>query len=86
MSEDYSDMVALENMTHEEASSYLQNVYRRYINRYISPDEHRDYSEGDYDSYAIQCAFRIAYKALGGKQWDWLTQMNLKIRRIKIVV
>ena len=65
---DYSDMVALENMTHEEASSYLQNVYRRYINRYISPDEHRDYSEGDYDSYAIQCAFRIAYKSLGGNQ------------------
>ena len=64
---DYSDMVALENMTHEEASNYLQNVYRGYINRYISPDEHKDYSEGDYDSYAIQCAFRIAYKVLGGK-------------------
>lgn len=64
---DYSDMVALENMTHKEASDCLQSVYRGYINRYISPVEHRDYSEGDYDSYAIQCAFRIAYKALGGK-------------------
>lgn len=64
---DYSDMVALENMTHKEASVCLQGVYRGYINRYISPVEHRDYSEGDYDSYAIQCAFRIAYKALGGK-------------------
>lgn len=64
---DYSDMVALENMTHKEASDCLQNAYRKYINRYISPVEHRDYSEGDYDSYAIQCAFRIAYKALGEK-------------------
>ena len=64
---DYSDMVALENMTHKEASNYLQNAYRKYINRYISPDEHKDYSEGDYDSYVIQCAFRIAYKVLGEK-------------------
>lgn len=64
---DYSDMVALENMTYDEASNYLQNVYKRYINRYICPYEHKDYSEGDYHSYAIQCAFMIAYKALGGK-------------------
>ena len=32
---DYEDMKALEDMTHEEASDYLEAAYRGCINRYV---------------------------------------------------
>lgn len=63
---DYEDMKALDDMTHEEALDYLEAAYRGYINRYIFPKEYEEFSEADYHDYAIQCAFRIAYRVLKG--------------------
>ena len=63
---DYEDMKALDDMTHEEAADYLRSAYRGYINRYVFPREYDEFSEADYHDYAIQCAFRIAYRVLEG--------------------
>lgn len=63
---DYKDMKALDDMTHEEAADYLRSAYRGYINRYVFPREYDEFSEADYHDYAIQCAFRIAYRVLEG--------------------
>ena len=62
----YEDMKALDYMTHEKAAGYLRNAYRGYINRYVFPREYDEFSEDDYHDYAIQCAFRIAYRVLEG--------------------
>lgn len=62
----YEDMKALDDMTHEEVADYLKGAYRGYINRYVFPREYDEFSEADYHDYAIQCAFRIAYRVLEG--------------------
>lgn len=65
---EYEDMVALEGMSPKEASDILASAYRGYINRYIFPREGKEYSENNYHDYKIQCAFRVAYRVLGGEQ------------------
>ena len=67
---EYGDMVALEEMSPEEASDVLESAYRGYINRYIFPKEWEEYSENDYHDYKIQCAFRVAYRVLEGERND----------------
>lgn len=64
---EYDDMAELEEMSPKEASDILESAYRGYINRYIFPREGKEYSENDYYDYKIQCAFRVAYRVLGGE-------------------
>lgn len=61
---EYEDMQAVQDMSPKEALNILELAYRGYINKYLFPKEGREYLEGEYDDYKIQCAFNVAYKAL----------------------
>lgn len=62
----YNDMEALKNMSCEEASDILFDAHDDYISsNYIFPCKEEEFSKEEYNRYRIQCAFDIAYRALG---------------------
>lgn len=74
---DYEDMIALENMTPNEVSDTLEDMYRGWFNRYVIPTSYKDdYTEEQYSDYKIQCAFNRVYNLLAelentGKANNW---------------
>lgn len=61
---DYWDMMALNNMSGEEAAEILRHAYRAYINIYEFPNPNEEFSEEQYENYKLRCAFKVAEEAL----------------------
>ena len=67
---DKNDMLALREMSNEEAADWLDVLDRGYFNKFQSPeydDDYKEYSDDEYREFAMQVALGRADRLLRGK-------------------